>query len=124
MADPVIKSPVTASVKQPPGGQVTEVHKKEPEANVINQAEAKQQAEKQSKTTQAVKGVGDVEVDPNYSYEVEQGIHKLTVSPQIGLTYNYFVLCSGCAWEGRYLTSADAESACQQHLALKYPSRG
>lgn len=120
--DPVIKKPVTATVTQPPGGQVpggqvTEVHKKDAESNILNQAEAAQQAHVRE-------GVGGIKIPLDYNYSIEQGSHKLTVSVENGLSYNFHVVCSGCDWEGRYLTQSAAESAAQEHLALKFPIRG
>ena len=100
---------VTETIQQPPGGNVTEVHDKSEEANILNQAEAEQQAIQQAATeTQPL--------DKDYIYTIEQGHHKVIIVPQQGLTYNYFAHCQ-CHWEGRFLTSSDAENAAKSHIS-------
>lgn len=115
--DPVIKTPVTATVTQPPGGAVTHATKTEAEANIINQAEAAQQAKVRE-------GVGDVKIPTDYKFMIEQGIHKVTISVENGMDYNFHVVCAGCAWEGRYLHQDVAEDAAKMHLEIKFPVRG
>jgi hypothetical protein len=109
----------TDPVQQPPGGQVTEVMSKDPQANILNAAEAGAQAKRGAATTGLVP-----EPDPNYTFEIEQAPHKLTVKVEKGLTYNYHVVCQYCGWEGRYLYQEEAEDAAKDHLQRKFPRRG
>ena len=105
---------VTESVQQPPGGKVTEVHDKSVEANTINQAEASQQEMKQAIAVEAK----EAEVtDSSYYYEIENAHHKVVVRPVSGpYNYNFHAKCA-CHWEGRYLTSGEAEEGAKRHIS-------
>lgn len=111
-----IKTPVTASVQQPPGGSVTEVTKKAPEANIVNQAEAPKQAAKQADAKAKVQS----DYDPDYEFILEYATHKLTIKPEQGLNYNYHGICT-CAWEERQLTKIQAEAGAYRHIDAHFP---
>lgn len=94
-------------------GQVTQASS----TSTVNQAEAQQQANMRV-------GTDGIQVPIDYNFSVEQGNHKVTVVVEQGLNYNFYDLCEGCAWEGRYLHQDAAEDAAKEHLAIKFPSRG
>lgn len=104
---------VTESVQQPPSGvDVKASTDKSAAANTLNQAEAKEQAQVQSNA--AAFEVKD-KADPDYIFRIEQGAHKLEITPDRGGVYNYHAKCS-CAWEGRFLTSGLAEQTAKKHV--------
>lgn len=102
---------VTESIQQPPSGvEVKATTDKSVEANVLNQAEATEQ-KKVKAYAKAKKPKAD------YSFTIEHGSHKLEITPEVGGVYNYHAKCS-CAWEGRFLTTQQAETVAKQHVML------
>jgi hypothetical protein len=109
---------VTETVQQPASGvNVTEATDKSPDANVIGQAESQQQAEIMADT----KAASDDE-NEDYIFTIEHGAHKVTITPDRGGVYNFHAVCK-CAWEGRFVTSSEAESLAKKHISLS-SSRG
>jgi hypothetical protein len=108
---------VTETVQQPASGvNVTETAKST-DANVIGQAESQQQAEIIADT----KAASDDE-NEDYIFTIEHGAHKVTITPDRGGVYNFHAICK-CAWEGRFVTSGEAESLAKKHISLS-SSRG
>jgi hypothetical protein len=101
-------TPVTATVQQPPSGvDVKASTNTTAEANVLNQAEAKEQANVQADKT--------VDAKEGYIFKLEQGRHRLVIGPEHTGVYNFLARCS-CGWEGRFMTSDLAELTAKKHV--------
>jgi hypothetical protein len=108
-------SPATASVQQPPSGvDVKATTNTSAEANTLNQSEAKEQAYVAAESAAIAKEHG---IDMQYTFMIEQGKHKLTITPEDRGVYNYHAKCS-CAWEGRFMTTELAEMTAKKHVAF------
>lgn len=104
---------VTEPVQQPSDAKVTATTDKSEMANVIGQAESKQQAEVRGEAEASLPQDAD---STEYYFTIERGKHKITITPEKGTVYNYHALCS-CAWEGRFLTGAEAETIAKKHIS-------
>ena|SRR5215471_9779120 len=102
---------VTDPVMNRPTENVTEAASKDPAANTLNQAESSAQENVRAATASKVAE----EDDTGYTYEIEQGKHKVVVKPEHGLNYNYHAVCT-CQWEGRFVTANDAEAGAKKHI--------
>jgi hypothetical protein len=103
---------VVDRVQQRPGDKVTEVHDKSVEANIINQAEAAEQALASLATDRAS---ALENVDKDYKFMIEGKDHKVIILPEQGLTYNYRATCS-CHWSGHFMTVELAERTAHKHI--------